>query len=63
MARKKITPEFPKCPFRHADCFARLPGCLCYCLENTDFEPERECPFYKTEKEFIQDMENDMQEA
>lgn len=55
MGRKKTTPDYPKCPFKLSDCFALIPGHLCYCLEDTNFDSERECPFYKTEKEFIQD--------
>lgn len=51
MAGKAIKKKCPKCPFKHNDCFALvMPGHLCFILENTEFKPDKDCPFYKPEE-------------
>ena len=50
--QKTVLQTYTKCPFEVNDCFALIPGHMCYCLGNTDFGG-KECPFYKSEAAFL----------
>lgn len=45
---KNTNEKVPQCPFNHPECFALIPSKhTCYALQDTDFGPGRDCPFYK----------------